>query len=407
MSKEQKRKRQKSSPNTSQGKPLKLLKDCQPKPYTMPVESSDETMDSSVAVSNIDLMSILQSIKKDTGENKIRLDSAEGNINILSGQYEVIDTSVNSAELSIVVLQNQIKVVTGRLLRAEKTIEKQQSEITDLRARSMRNNFVIKPKVNSYAEKPKENSERTIKDFLNKEMKITSDIKIVRAHRLGPAGKENRSLIGRAVYSGDLHNILSSGKELAGTGHSVSQQYPAEMEERRRFAYPEFKRLRSAEGPKPKWNVEKLINNGKVCSQFLPSPLPASSTVLQGEASKLNIVSSSINEDSGSKFVAFVSKIENISGVRELYDTVVQDNSVADADNLIIGYSTRRLNGGQVDNFNSDGDHGAGLSVLRYLQNKKMSGYAVIIARWAHNGRNNLFQTMNKCIDEAISHLTG
>ena len=96
------------------------------------------------------------------------------------------------------------KIILGRLIRAEAKIDQQASEILDLKARSMKDNFIIKTRGDKYKPVKNEDTAEKLREFLRDELKIpdTQNIKIMRAHRMGRGNeKYNPMMIAKLPYA--------------------------------------------------------------------------------------------------------------------------------------------------------------------------------------------------------------
>ena len=106
--------------------------------------------------------------------------------------------------------------------------------ITDLKCRSMKNNLIF---TGLGGEHPDENTEEKLRGFIYHELRIHCHIPFgnVHVHRFGrSAGDRPRPIVARFLYHRDLLEVKNSASRLKGTQYGISEQFPAEIEERRK-----------------------------------------------------------------------------------------------------------------------------------------------------------------------------
>ena len=179
--------------------------------------------------------------------------------------------------------------VEGRLRNLENSnrqLEGQNIEIREklltLQTHSMKYNLIFDGIKNNQGEK----TEDVIRNFLSKELEITNveNIQFQNVHRLGERQeRRERGIIARFVNYGDNELVrkqraekLSSKPEL-----SVYQQFPREINNRRKLLVPKLKEFRRQKR-KAKFFYDKLIVDGKVYDpsthreppRYIPAGLP-------------------------------------------------------------------------------------------------------------------------------------
>ena len=97
----------------------------------------------------------------------------------------------------------------------------------------MKNNLVFK----GLLEQRDENCEGKLRSFIHKEINITHNIEFGKIHRFGKRpSRENdppRPIVARFLYYNDLVQVKRAGKYLR-----VNEQFPMEIEQRRKQLYP-------------------------------------------------------------------------------------------------------------------------------------------------------------------------
>ncbi|KAJ8404454.1 hypothetical protein AAFF_G00337210 [Aldrovandia affinis] len=105
----------------------------------------------------------------------------------------------------------------------------------------MRDNLIFK----GIPEKKDENPEAVIRNFMQKEMKMTSEqvnkISVARAHRMGWKNEQNNYpcvIVAKFDFFKQKEEIKWKSKELKGSKFYVSDQFPKEILDRRKKLYP-------------------------------------------------------------------------------------------------------------------------------------------------------------------------
>ena len=129
----------------------------------------------------------------------------------------------------------------------------------------MRDNLIF----SGIAEQPQEDPERTIKEFMLSALKLPTDtvnnITFHRVHRIGAKNntKRPRPIVAKFEHYKHKELIKSRGRELRGTGYGLNDQFPREIQERRKKLLPVLK-LQREKGRKAALSVDKLYIDGKL-----------------------------------------------------------------------------------------------------------------------------------------------
>ena len=133
-------------------------------------------------------------------------------------------------------------------------------EITDLKCRSMRENLMFY----NLTEERDEDCKQKLISFIEREVKIEDAQAIVlqRAHRVGPHrhGK-TRPIVAKFAYDVDKERVRRAARNLKGTPYGISEQFPREVNEKRKRLIPIMKQAKH-DGKEAVLRVDKLfINN--------------------------------------------------------------------------------------------------------------------------------------------------
>ncbi|XP_071138847.1 synaptonemal complex protein 1-like [Mytilus edulis] len=114
-------------------------------------------------------------------------------------------------------------------------IQTLQNTVLDLQCRSMKNNLIFK----NLEEQHTEDVEQNLRTFIYEQLGIEHDIEFGNVHRFGKRSRNNpRPIVARFLYHNDLKMVLDNARWLKKTPYSIHQQFPSEIEDRRRKLYP-------------------------------------------------------------------------------------------------------------------------------------------------------------------------
>lgn len=118
-------------------------------------------------------------------------------------------------------------------------------------------------------EQPQENPEHTLKEFMQSALKLPHDtvnnITFHRVHRIGTKNNSNRPrpIIAKFEHYEQKELIKNRGKELKGIDYGLNDQFPCEIQERRRKMLPVLKQ-NCQQQRKVILTVDKLYIDGKL-----------------------------------------------------------------------------------------------------------------------------------------------
>ena len=151
-------------------------------------------------------------------------------------------------------------------------LQQTNEKVTDIQWRSMRENLLFCgiAEAKNFRENG-EHCEEIIQDFIKTELKIQNDIKIDRAHRLGrfaPDKPRPRPIVVKFTHYKDKEHVKHLGHAVLGTtDYWVKDQYPREMEEKRKLLYDVADEARKNPENKVRLVKDKLFINNK---QYIP-----------------------------------------------------------------------------------------------------------------------------------------
>ena len=130
----------------------------------------------------------------------------------------------------------------------------------------------------------------------------------------------NRMMIVKVPSDADQKRIFANAKALHNTGHSINKQIPYEVEERRIFGWPMYKKARQ-EGKFAKFVCGHLFVDGEAVTAVDPVSLPPSSVTLGGASNTMvTAVSSDEHGVEGHVFMAWAAPVSNLQNVQDGLD---------------------------------------------------------------------------------------
>ncbi|MCG8047155.1 MAG: hypothetical protein N0E48_16250, partial [Candidatus Thiodiazotropha endolucinida] len=187
-----------------------------------------------------------------------------------------LQTRMSKLELQQSKLQEEQSLLYNDQKRSENTL-------TDLQCRCMRDNLVFTgiSEVQLSESDEYEDVENTLTEFLNKEMGINRHIGYHRVHRIGAYDKETanqypRSIIAKFEKFKAREYIRSRAKDtLKGKKYGIREQFPRQIEIKRKQLYPIAKEARKNTNNKVRLIRDRLfVNNEEVIVESLKASEP-------------------------------------------------------------------------------------------------------------------------------------
>lgn len=128
--------------------------------------------------------------------------------------------------------------INEHIQKLEQENEALHEKFIDMQCRSMKYNLIF----TGLDEQNNENLDDKLRRFLYYEMGIEQQIEFGNMHRFGKRNNHRpRPIIARFLYYADLDMVKKAGYKLQGTQFGVNEQFPLEIEQKRRRLYPIMK----------------------------------------------------------------------------------------------------------------------------------------------------------------------
>ena len=199
-------------------------------------------------------------------------------------QYSDIcdDLTTNNSEVDIRVdlMMNRLHTLQDKQQDINQKQQETCEKLTDIQWRSMRDNLIFSgiPEERQFREKG-ENCEEVIQNLISTELQIPDQISIDCAHRLGrfnPRHAYPHPIVAKSTYFKDKERVRKAApKKLRDTNIWVKEQYPQEIELKRKQLYEPAKRVRQDPNNKVRLVRDKLFINNR---QYMPNETPSQVT---------------------------------------------------------------------------------------------------------------------------------
>ena len=253
-----------------------------------------------------------------------------------------------------------------------------------------------------------EDTEKKVVQFMKDQLKIddANEAMLDRAHRIGKKIPEkHRNIVVKFASSHDKSQIFKNIKNLAEKKqYSIQEQYPQEVQERRKRLWPLFKeakeRAKHDRTHKVSWSVDKLNINGRMYTA--KDDIQCISPSEQCEQN-VHIEHSKKQSEEGSVFQGHAASLSQDIPVAAVLAELYADSSIAKAQHNMYAY--RNKIGNEIkEACSDDGEHGAGNRLLQLLREAHLTDVVVICTRWfggVHIGPQR-FQYITDCAKEAL-----
>ncbi|XP_071170846.1 uncharacterized protein [Mytilus edulis] len=185
----------------------------------------------------------------------LRVDDIENNVESVMKRSNEMETSAeNMGHLMHKVvdrcrenISNITSLKTAELRQKDRTdnvdfrLSNTEDDVIGLKWRSMKTNLIFTG-IQFHSE---ENTEDTLNSFIKRKLNIDKKINFVTVHRFGKNGRGgNRPILAKFISTKDKEIVLKNGFKLKGTHFGVQEQFPKEIEQKRKMLYPVAKQAK-------------------------------------------------------------------------------------------------------------------------------------------------------------------
>ena len=192
-------------------------------------------------------------LQRDNTNISTRMSEVEKSCQMITSCFDESKILQTNLQKEISDLKNQNSLLADKIKGNVTSNETLSNELSELRARSMQQNLLFFG-IGEPAKGDKEYIEPKIKDFMKHELdledpSIVDSIVFDRIHRIGrpnyTPGANPRPVVARFERYKDREVIREAAKNLNAkrNGYSIREQYPPEMEAKRRVLYPVMRQM--------------------------------------------------------------------------------------------------------------------------------------------------------------------
>ncbi|CAG2205477.1 unnamed protein product [Mytilus edulis] len=185
----------------------------------------------------------------------------------------------------VTAIRSENNKVAENMQKVQNNLDELQEKHLDLQIRSMRENLVFTGIPMTTENEESDTTEGILKLFMKEDMKMETEIDFHRAHRFGQLNeRKNRDgttfktkpIVCRFKSFKDREIVRKSATNLKGTTFGVSEQFPKEINERRKLLWPYYKEARK-QNKKALIKRDRLFIDGKEIKP-LPSDIAENTT---------------------------------------------------------------------------------------------------------------------------------
>ena len=405
------------------GTPEKLLEDKRQKtlfeclsPVT-PVYSEEKVKD--MAEQNSDSLDCMLEATKTPGPMEKQMEKVVELLEVIVNRFQpelqsmkdglnVQQTEIDDLRREKLHLEERVNGLEGNLARTEKVIKDLQEEVLDLKARSMRDNIIIQGIKECEKSESREKLVKDLRKVLAETLKMPSKdialVKVDRCHRIGAKKDDGspRPVVYKITPSWAKELILNNTRYIPkGSSIKVFEQFPNEIQERRKQLIPVLKENKTAK-KKAKLAVDKLIIEGK------PYRNPATPTLdMTGDAPDIKITHTETLTEQGSSFQGHIAPLLDINHRDSVLHKLYSDKRTAMATHNI--WALRIKQGTRIiTSWADDGEYHAGRMLAEILEDAGAENKMVMVSRWyggSHMGKKR-FDCIKHVANQAISQVS-
>ena len=213
----------------------------------------------------------MQTFSSNVGKITDRVGDIEKSLDFINSQFEGNRSDLSDMKSEVTAIRSENNEVAENMQKVQKNFDELQGKHLDLQIRSMRENLVFTGIPMATENEESDTTEGILKLFMKEDMKMETEIDFHRAHRFGQLNeRKNRDgttfktkpIVCRFKSFKDREIVRKSATNLKGTTFGVSEQFPKEINERRKLLWPYYKEARK-QNKKALIKRDRLFIDGK------------------------------------------------------------------------------------------------------------------------------------------------
>ena len=297
-------------------------------------------------------------------------------------KVEEHESALNEHESQITQLKSEnedlryrLSLSEARSERLEQTLDQLKEEVLNINSRSMRDNLVFQ-NIKDVEDETSEQTKAKLLTFMETTLKVKNAKQVINVDRVHRMGKKfqnkDRPIVAHFTDSTSKETVQKQGPKLKDTNYYMNEQYPAEIEERRRKCRQQKKEvLEKNADAKCFIRYDKLYVNGQLYRDLQEEKFTFSSYDVT-KSKDIEVVSSDSVTAEGSVFQGFAARIDNPDQVKPAILKLFSDHKLTSrATHVTYAYRVR-YKGRFMENFGDDGEPGAGKSIFNIMQGRNI-----------------------------------
>ncbi|CAG2246849.1 unnamed protein product [Mytilus edulis] len=185
----------------------------------------------------------MQTFSSNVGKITDRVGDIEKSLDFINSQFEGNRSDLSDMKSEVTAIRSENNKVAENMQKVQNNLDELQEKHLDLQIRSMRENLVFTGIPMTTENEESDTTEGILKLFMKEDMKMEAEIDFHRAHRFGQLNeRKNRDgttfktkpIVCRFKSFKDREIVRKSATNLKGTTFGVSEQFPKEINERRK-----------------------------------------------------------------------------------------------------------------------------------------------------------------------------
>ncbi|VDI30736.1 Hypothetical predicted protein [Mytilus galloprovincialis] len=305
-------------------------------------------------------------------------------------------------------LTTELNLMKAYVVHLETRLDCQQSQIANLVERSMRENAIVI----GVHERKDENVKAELKLIFKNVLKITENIKIDRAHRIGTQTNKNstRPIVVKFHDYNDREHVINTARTISKqnkdllNGIYITPQFPDDMRENRKRLIQKQKEYKEVDvGTKIKGNSLFFIKSGSKYVEKVSTPKALAIFDASNKSKFGTFEQTSSNEvsDNGHTYCVTAAVTTTYAEVREAARQIMQGPVSACTYNTLV-YRFTDKDGHTHDGYDDDRDYGIGSRILDYLKEIDAHNITIHSSRTPPSGTAKIGSRKNNIILEGV-----
>ncbi|CAG2246306.1 unnamed protein product [Mytilus edulis] len=329
-------------------------------------------------------------------------DGIEDRLQAVATETEDQTTMIAEVRNQNTKLTTELNLMKSYVVHLETRLDCQQSQIANLVERSMRENAIVI----GVHERKEENVKAELKLIFKNVLKITENIKIDRAHRIGTQTNQNstRPIVVKFHDYNDREHVINTARTISKqnkdlpNGIYITPQFPDDMRENRKRLVQKQKEYKEVDvDTKIKGNSLFFIKSGSKYVEKVSTPKALAIFDANNKSKFGTFEQTSSNEvsDNGHTYCVTAAVTTTYAEVREAARQIMQGPVSACTYNTLV-YRFTDKDGHTHDGYDDDRDYGIGSRILDYLKEIDAHTITIISSRTPPSGTAKIDRTGRK-----------